>query len=333
MSIQITKQGIADSIQDTGRYGWQNIGINPGGAMDTMSAQIANLLVGNPFNEAVIELHFPASTFLFEEQSIIALSGADFEATINGLPAPLNTCIIIATNALLAFKNRVSGARVYLAVHNGFTITKWNNSYSTNLIANAGGYEGRYLRKNDKIGIRSTKNYSSILQDKDYTPLSWKINAADVYFPNTFIRVTEGNEYNWLTDESKQLLLSGSFTISMQSNRMGYRMKGEPFQFYNIQQVISTGLTKGTVQVLPNGQIIILMADHQTTGGYPRIAHVISADIPKLAQMNPKKEIQFEIITLQEAENIYYRQQLYLLQLQSDCKLNLKEYLTNYGLD
>lgn len=333
MSIQITKQGIADSIQDTGRYGWQNLGINPGGAMDTMAAQIANLLVGNPFDEAVIELHFPASSFLFEEQTLIALSGADFEATINGLPVPLNTGIVIASNTLLAFKNRVSGARVYLAVRNGFTITKWNNSFSTNLIAGAGGYKGRYLRKNDSIGMHFFKNYSDILQGKPFTPLTWEINATEVYFPTDFIRIIEGNEYNWLTDESKQLLLSGSFTISMQSNRMGYRMIGEPFHFSNTQQVISSGLTNGTIQVLPNGQIIILMADHQTTGGYPRIAHVISADLPKLAQMNPKSEIHFQIITLQEAENIYYRQQLYLLQLQNYCHTNLIKYLTDYGLD
>jgi antagonist of KipI len=332
MSIQIIKHGIADSIQDTGRYGLQYLGINPSGAMDKMAAQIANLLVGNQLNDALIELHFPASSFLFEEETIIALSGADFEATINDSPIPLNTCIVVAEGALLTFKNRVSGARVYLAVLDGLSIMKWNNSYSTNLMATVGGYEGRYLRKNDRIGIRFTKNYSSLLQGRDFLPLSWKINVASFYSPDTFIRVIEGHEFNWLTDESKQLLQSGYFTISMQSNRMGYRMKGQPFQFFNIQQVISTGLTKGTIQVLPDGQIIILMTDHQTTGGYPRIAHVISADIPTLAQMNPEDDIYFQMITLQEAENIYYRQQLQLIQLQNDCKLRLTNYLTKHGL-
>jgi len=332
MSIQIIKQGMADSIQDTGRYGLQYLGINPGGAMDKMAAQIANLLVGNQLNDALIELHFPASTIKFEEQTLIALSGADFEATLNGSPIPLNTCIIVEKDTLLAFKKRVSGARVYLAVLDGLSIMKWNNSYSTNLLANAGGFEGRYLRKNDKIGIRFTKNYSSLLKGRDFLPLSWKINVASFYYPDSFIRVIEGHEFSWLTDESKQLLQSDSFTISMQSNRMGYRMKGKPFQFFNIQQVISTGLTKGTIQVLPDGQIIILMTDHQTTGGYPRIAHVISADIPKLAQMNPDDDIYFQMITLQEAENIYYRQQLQLIQLQSDCKLRLTTYFAKHGL-
>lgn len=332
MSIRITKQGIADSIRDAGRYGYQHLGINPCGAMDLIAAQTANLLVGNHFSDAVIELHFPASTFLFNEQAMIALSGANFTATINNVSIPINTPVIIQKNAMLQFKQNIKGARCYLAIRDGFVIDKWLNSYSTNNKAKAGGFEGRYLLKHDEINFRFTENYDSVLNAKDCVVLPWRVDMKAFYSSGNIIRVLAGNEYNLLEDASKKILQSTPFIISTQSDRMGYRMKGAALHLYHNQQLISTGVTNGTVQLLPDGQLIILMADHQTTGGYPRVAHIISADIPKLAQMNPNQKIQLHVVQLHEAEKLLYQQHQHLLQLQNACNFRLKEYLLKHGL-
>ena len=332
MSIRIVKHGMADSFQDLGRYGSQHLGINPTGVMDTVAAQTANLLVGNNLNDAVIEFHFPASVILFKQQSLIAICGADFNAMINDIAIPINTPIIIEKNCVLQFKKPIIGSRIYLAVHGGFNLPLWLNSYSTNSKAVAGGFKGRCLKKHDEINFRSTKNYTAALKQKDCEILSWQASAKDFYTDKNIIRVIEGSEYDWLNDDAKKLLRSSSFIISNQRDRMGYRMKSEILSLQNNQQLISTAATKGTIQLLPDGQIIILMADHQTTGGYPKIAHVISADISKLAQLNPNEKIQFKIIQQQEAEDILFDQYQKLIQLQNACNFHLKIFFEKYDL-
>ena len=135
MSIRIVKQGLFDTIQDAGRYGYQHLGINPGGAMDIIAASLANILVGNEYNEAVIEMHYPAPTIYFEKAAVIALSGADFLAKINGKDVPINTTIIVAAKSTLSFDKYLTGARLYFAIQGGFSIEPWLDSYSTNIKA------------------------------------------------------------------------------------------------------------------------------------------------------------------------------------------------------
>src|SRR4051812_30057442 len=284
MSIRIIKQGILDTVQDVGRCGYQHLGINPCGAMDTFAATIANILVGNGRNEAVIELHFPASAFLFKKKCIIALAGGDFNATINNQPIPLNTAIIIAENSVLEFKQFRHGERCYLAVHGGFEIEKWLGSYSTHLRAVAGGYNGRQLKKGDELNLQESQFIFSC-HHSDLFILPVTLDVSAFYDPSPKIRCVTGNEYDWLNDESKKAFTSSSFHISVQSDRMGYRLEGENFNMITNKHFISSAVTKGTIQLLQSDKLIILMADHQTTGGYPKIAHVISAEIPKLAQM------------------------------------------------
>lgn len=332
MSIRIIKHGIADSFQDLGRYGFQHFGINPNGVMDIFAAQTANLLVGNNLNDVVIEFHFPASVILFKQQTLIAVCGADFNAMINDIAVPINTPVIIEKNCVLQFKKPIFGSRAYLAVHDGFDLPLWLNSYSTNSKAVAGGFKGRNLKKHDEINFRSVQNYSAALKQKDCEILSWQASAKDLYTDKNNIRIIEGAEYDWLNDDAKKILQSTPFVISNQSDRMGYRLNGENLSLKNTSQLISSGVTKGTIQLLPDGQIIILMADHQTTGGYPKIAHVISADISKLAQLNPNEKIQFNIIQQQEAENILFDQYQKIIQLQNACNFHLKSFFEKYEL-
>jgi antagonist of KipI len=323
MSICIIKQGVLDTIQDTGRYGYQHLGINPSGAMDTFAATIANILAGNEKNEAVVELHFPASSFLFQQKCMIALSGADFQATLNNEPIQLNTTIVAGENSILEFKQFCHGERCYLAVHGGFDIEQWLNSYSTNLKAAAGGYNGRQLRKGDVLYLQEPQFNFASYTDLFILPVSVDVSA--IYDHSPLIRCIEGNEYDWLDEESKKIFSSCSFHISMRSDRMGYCLEGNNLITSVNTQLISSAVTKGTVQLLPSGQLIILMADHQTTGGYPKIAHVMSADIPKLAQMRPNRIVQFEFITLAEAEDIFLQQEEYLQTAHDKINLQLNQ--------
>jgi len=345
LSLRILKPGLSDSIQDLGRYGFQYLGINPGGAMDPVAAQVANMLAGNDVREATIEMHFPASSFLFKEDAIIALCGADFNATLNDQEILVNTPVLVKKFSVLQFTKHHHGARCYLAVHGGFDIPKWLNSYSTNLKAKAGGFQGRCLVKDDELLFRINQTHNAeqgsdnspydsallseagslLLSGKDHRVLSWKADTSSVYASPDIIRICEGAEFKHLTDASKELLSSSSFTITRQSDRMGYRMNGELLHTQNVLQLISSAVTRGTIQLFPDGQIIILMADHQTTGGYPRIAHAVSADIPKLAQQLPGATIQFQLIQYSEAEELLLKQHQYLKALHTACTLHLTE--------
>ena len=159
MSLLITRNGLLDTIQDGGRYGYQHLGINAGGAMDSIAMRVANLLVGNDASEAVIEMHFPAAEILFESTVLIALAGADFLATINGEAVPTLHPVMIREGATLRFTRQESGARIYLAVQGGFVAEEWLHSYCTNLKAKAGGFNGRALQKNDRIQLKQGPQY------------------------------------------------------------------------------------------------------------------------------------------------------------------------------
>jgi antagonist of KipI len=328
MNLRVIKPGVLDTIQDMGRYGWQHLGINPGGAMDKLSAQFANILVGNEPDEAVIELHFPASAFFFEQPSLIAISGADFSATVNGEEVPCLRPVLVSKYSILQFHRVAKGARAYLGVHGGLDTPLWLNSRSTHLKAGAGGFSGRALQKDDEIGFRKPADLCPILGKKEFEILSWRTNS-DWGDENKAkeILVLPGNEWNLLTDRSKEQFFDRAFLITNQSDRMGYRLKSEPLETVTKEEVISSAVSFGTVQLLPDGQLIVLMADHQTTGGYPRIAHIISAHHSRLAQMKTGDLFIFRFTDQQTAEELLLKQQQHLLQLQIACKFKLDELL------
>jgi len=325
MSLKIIKAGILDSLQDPGRYGYQHLGVNPTGAMDGFAAQLVNILVGNDVEEAVIEMHFPASTFLFEQEAMIAIGGADFSATINGEEISLWHPIIVSGNSILQFKKWKKGARCYLSVREKLDVPKWLNSYSTNLKVGCGGYNGRPLQKDDVIQFCEENDYRNLLHDKNHISFPWR---PDLNWSTSIdkIAVIAGNEWDWLTGESQHHFLLQSFSISSSADRMGYRLNGKLISNSN-EELVSSAVSFGTIQLLPNGELIILMADHQTTGGYPRVAHVITAHLPALAQMRAGEKINFRITDQGEAEKLLVQQQEYLLQLEKACKFRLQEFL------
>ncbi len=323
MSLRIIKAGLFDTIQDTGRNGFQHLGINPGGAMDRFSAQLANALLGKDLNEAVIELHFPAGQFLFEKDAVVSLTGADFSPKINGKTVPLDHPIAVSENSLLQFDHLESGARCYMSVWNELSVEPWMNSYSTNQRAVAGGHLGRHFQRYDQLGFRRELSLDKVLQGKEFLVFPWKSQEA-VEKNRNEIQFIIGSEWFWLEKEMQEAFQNHWYQITYEADRMGYRLAGPALHSSVQEQLVSTAASFGTVQLLPNGQLIVLMADHQTTGGYPRIAHVISAHLPLLAQKKPNDVMRFMITDLNTAEEKMEKQQKYLHEIQIASKFRMK---------
>jgi antagonist of KipI len=322
MSIRVIKAGMLDSFQDGGRYGCQHWGINPGGAMDIVALQVANILVGNAPLETALEMHFPAAELLFEHAALIALSGAEFTAVANDVPVTLNKPVVVAAGTTLRFLRREKGARVYLAAAGGFRLQRWLGSSGTNLKVQAGGM-GRRLLKDDSVLANETVQFA----ETQAGPLSWQASVSDLY-PSGPIQFITGAEYDWLDSPGKLGLEQELFNIEAGSDRMGYRLRGKPVTVSTRQEMLSTAVTRGTMQLLPDGQLIVLMADHQTTGGYPRAGHVITAHQPSLAQLGPGEAVQFSRVSNETALAALEVQQRNLQQLQNACTFKLKQYFS-----
>jgi antagonist of KipI len=323
MSIKIIKPGMAATLQGAVRSGYRSMGIGSSGAMDNFAMKAANYLTGNESSAAVIEINFPAPEIMFFQNALISVTGANFGAAINDSAVPGWTLLFVKKNSILQFKKRVSGARAYIAVQGGWQATEWLNSYSTHLKAAAGGYSGRILQKDDVIEFTATD--LSFDENKIYPWHISEIELNKIYQPPSNIRCIHGIEWDLLDDVSKINFEKNDFIISEQSDRMGYRLNSAALLLQQQTELISSATDTGIVQLLPEGNCIILMADHQTTGGYPRIASVIKADLPKLAQAVPLSKINFACVSLQEAENTFTQMQKALREIKNACYFNLKK--------
>jgi antagonist of KipI len=317
MSILIEKSGILSTVQDLGRKGYRQFGINPNGAMDSHAVRLINTLLGNDATEAVLEMHFPAPEILFETNAIIALGGADFGAKINDEPVENWRPVFVGKNQSLRFTKKTFGSRAYLSVKGGFKIEKWLESCSTNLLAKIGGFAGRSLQTGDRLFFNS----KSKIQNSKF---SYKIARSLIPNYSVFptIRVIAGAEFEELTALSEQNFLKQTFGVRNHSDRMGFRLRGEPLYLLDGKELVSSAVNYGTIQLLPDGQMIILMADHQTSGGYPRIASVVSTDLPVLAQLGANDKVGFEMISPAETEDltIQFEEDLNLLRIGVNSK-------------
>ncbi|WP_462250115.1 5-oxoprolinase subunit C family protein [Ferruginibacter sp.] len=325
MSIKIIKAGVLTTLQDGGRSGWRSMGIGSGGTMDIFAMSVANYLAGNDEGNAAIEINFPAPEILFQQDAIISLTGADFLATINERALPIWRTLLVKKDSVLKFKQPVQGTKLYLAVHGGLQAENWLGSCSTHLKVGAGGYLGRALQKDDTINFNKT--HFSCNENKI---LSWHVSQHEldkIYLPQNNIRCIKSTEWDLMNEVSKQNIISNDFIISNQSDRMGYRLNSKPLLLQQSTELISSAVDTGTVQLLPDGNCIVLMADHQTTGGYPRIASVIKTDLPKLAQIKSGQSFNFIIVSLSEAEDALLAMQQTLHEIKNASHLNIKKYL------
>ena len=322
MSICVIKKGLLDTIQDLGRYGYQHLGINPSGVMDYVSMRIANALVGNRSDEAVLEMHFPGPILLFERDTCFALSGADAGAWINDeIAIPIHRAICVKAGSRLSFSKQSNKARIYLAVRKGFDTTAWLNSNSTHIRLGLGG---TVLSTLSQIHFKEPADF---LFSKTHI-LPWQA-ISPIDFNEQVIHYVEGSEFNLLKEEMKERLHSNIYTINSNSDRMGYRVSGNPIVLQEKLELVSTAVTRGTIQLLPDGNLIILMADHQTTGGYPRVGHIISADIPKFSQLQARNTFQLKHVSLDKAHALLLSQELHLKQIENACTFQLEAYLRN----
>ncbi|WP_240377462.1 biotin-dependent carboxyltransferase family protein [Bacillus piscicola] len=294
----VRKPGLFTTIQDSGRYGFQRQGISPAGAMDPYALALANMLVGNEASSAVLEITITGPTLLFKQDTVAAVTGADVEPILNGNRIAMWKSFAIEKGDELRFKGARSGMRAYLGVQGGFAGEGRMSSHETYVRANIGGVNGRELQRGDTIFCYGGKQAAvppGTALHEDLIP----------GYPNKqVLRVLAGPEEDAFTEEALTTFYQSLFTVTNEADRMGLRLKGARLAHARPADILSDAATFGTVQVAAEGQPIILMADRQTTGGYTRIANVISVDLSKAAQVRPGQQVSFRKVTLRDAHEL-----------------------------
>jgi len=292
----VIKPGIYSTIQDAGRFKYQSFGVPVSGAMDETAYHTANALAGNQENAACIECTMGGLQLQFKKNAVIAVAGAG-AAFVNGQNIKSWQPLSVSKNDILEIRYNNDGMRTYVAVKGGFAAAAIMNSRS--VYAKAG--IGTPLKKEQSLQFG---NMLSINPKRLTESLS-----VPAYSSNALIRIIPGPENNWMTPESATQIFSQSFSLSNQCDRMGYQLTAAPLSLNENKELLSTAVTKGTIQLTPSGQLIILMSDCQTTGGYPRVAQVATVDLPVLAQLKPGDTIRFSNISFQQAEELYLLEQ------------------------
>ena len=313
MSLRVLRPGLLTTLQDRGRHGLQHLGIVTGGAMDPVAYELANTLVGNAGGEAALELTLLGPQVAFDEELLVALCGAEFEATANGHALPRDRPVLVGAGTLLATGRARRGSRAYLAVAGGFALEAVLGSRSTYLPAAFGGLQGRALRAGDALVVQpDARELSAMraarLQLRDIPgarlrSVPW--SAPALTLPSrefSVLHVLEGRHFAMFEQASQRALFDALWRVSPASDRMGLRLLGPALAREKRDEILSEPTCLGTVQVPADGSPIALMADHQTTGGYPKIAEIAAADVARLAQLAPGAELRFARCSLDEAQ-------------------------------
>jgi len=319
--MTVLKPGMLSTFQDLGRIGYQHLGVPVGGAMDARAHRLANLLVGNDANTATLEITLLGPQLRFDAPACFAITGADLTATLNGQAAALNRPLVARAGDVLAFGARRQGVRVYLAVHGGWQLDAVMASASTNLRSRFGGWQGRALQKTDVVPLGTP------LAANKLDALSAALWQERIYLPGTLglaprrsFRIIPGPHWSAFTAESQRALQQHPYRIGTASDRMGYRLEGPTLALNAPLQIISEGIGAGTIQVPADGAPIVLAADRQTTGGYPKIAHIASVDLPQLAQCAPGEHLRFNLITLAAAQALNAQRQAAFARMAQDLQ-------------
>jgi antagonist of KipI len=291
--ILVQAAGLFTTVQDLGREGFGPLGVSASGAADAISLRIGNRLAGNAEGAAALEMTLVGGTFVFERDATIAVTGADFGTLLDQMTVPIWSSAQVKAGQTLAVGASRSGARSYLCVAGGIAVEAFLGSASTHVLSGLGGFEGRALRKGDRLEIGAA---SSLPCKRILSP-----RALERLRPRKILRVTEGPQSDWFGASAREMLCGSTFRVSEQSNRMGIRLEGPRVPIDARREMITEGVSLGAIQVTPSGQPIILFVEQQTTGGYPKIANVISADLHSLGQLRPRDEVRFERIEMIEA--------------------------------
>jgi biotin-dependent carboxylase-like uncharacterized protein len=299
-ALRVLSPGMLTTVQDLGRFGYAHLGISASGHADNISARLSNRLVGNQDNAPVLEMTLLGGHFEFGSDSSFALAGAAFAAALDGSPVRAYEPVSARAGAVLRCGSARKGARCYLAVAGGFEVPPVLGSTSTHVMSSIGGLSGRPLKRGDVLPIRSPG--AAHLR---------KINpsALQKLGPRSTLRVTLGPQHEMFGEDGIQRLCSQAFRVSEDSNRVGVRLQSEAIKPIHDLNMPTEGAALGAIQIPPGGEPIVLFVEHQTTGGYPKIANIITADLPSVGQLRPRDEIRFEWVRMQHAIELLKEQE------------------------
>ncbi|WNF35330.1 biotin-dependent carboxyltransferase family protein [Bacillaceae bacterium IKA-2] len=302
--FEVVKPGLLTTVQDIGRYGYQQYGIVVSGAMDQFAHRLGNLLVGNEPTSATLEVTMMGPKLQVLEDTVIAITGANLSVTIDNQPIEPWKSLFVKKGEILSFGKPEQGVRAYIAVMGGFEGEQVLGSKATYLKAKMGGIAGRELEKGDVLYCGQMTG--------SFEKLSGRIVSRQLllnYEQTMPFRVVLGPEEKSFTEAGLKTFFSESFEITREIDRMGCRLSGPVIEHKKKADIISDAITFGTIQVPASGQPIILLADRQTSGGYARIGTIITVDLPRLAQQMPGTKIRFEQISIEEAQQLYVAQE------------------------
>ncbi|MGC9468392.1 MAG: biotin-dependent carboxyltransferase family protein [Anaerolineae bacterium] len=299
--LEVLDPGTLTTVQDGGRVGWARYGVPPSGAMDIAALVAANRLVGNLPQTAALEVTLDGPVLRAWSDCLIAVCGADFELWVGRLSVPCWHSLFVRAGYLIRFGRRLRGARAYLAVAGGIEVPPFLGSRSTYLRGGFGGFEGRALQRGDRLTIGTDPSGRRGHQFYADAGAMWPGDRRPPYTSTPVVRVIPGPQEDAFAEATWARFVSAPYEISPASDRMGIRLQGPPLVRARTTDMISDGLVTGSIQVPPDGQPILMMADHQTTGGYPKIATAIQADLPLLAQCLPGDIIRFQEVGLADA--------------------------------
>ena len=307
MSLIVLKPGLQSTIQDLGRYNYSHFGISASGAADPLSLKIGNLIVGNKESESAIEMTIIGGEFQFDSECYIAISGCEFEASLDNNYITNQKAIDVKKGQILSFGQAKTGARAYLCIQGGIDVDNYLSSKSTHILSGIGGYLGQPISKGDVLSFGINKN--------SIKPIIFR-QLLDM---NTSkIRVISGLQNDFFDDKAWSSFISNPFTVSNSSNRMGIRLDGNKILSNIESEIITEGVPLGAIQVPGSGDPIISFVEHQTTGGYPKIANVIIADIHKVGQLKPGDKFQFNLVSKEEAEELRLEQMSFIKNLKNN---------------
>ena len=300
--VSVIRPGLFTTVQDLGRVGYQRFGVSVAGAMDPWALRCANRLVGNPDHAAALEITVLGPELFFEQPAVVALTGGEFAAWVDGVSISGWCALEVPAGGTLKIGGRRVGARGYLGIAGGIAVQPLLNSCSTHVRSGMGGVNGVALRKGDMLdgGLPSSEIRQRIGRALEPT-------LRPAYSSHPTVRVVSGPQLDAFRPEAVETFQRERYTLSQESDRMGYRLVGAPLA-HRHRDIVSDATPLGTVQVPAGEQPILLMADRQTTGGYPKIAVVISSDIPLAAQLMPGDTIGFTMIEAGEARHILREQ-------------------------
>jgi antagonist of KipI len=301
VALEVLDGGLLTTVQDLGRHGYERYGVPVAGAMDPFALRAANRLVGNPPDAAALEITLVGPRLRATEKCLVAVAGADLGLRVNGWDLPPWMAVFVRQGWTIAFTGRESGCRAVLAVAGGIDVKPVMGSRSTYLSGGFGGFEGRALHRGDLVPVEPVDFYLPERAGRTFPR-----HLIPGYSDTPTIRVVLGPQDDYFTDEGVATFLSSEYEVSPTSDRMGCRLQGLQIAHKDATGIISDGIPLGAVQVPPDGQPIVMLADRQTTGGYPKIATVISADVPLLAQCVPgQSSVRFEAVGVEEAQASY----------------------------